>query len=146
MNQWKEQFTQKFGVVRDASRKRFDQLSVETITPLFEEFRDFTRSLGFQPEAPVSSEGVRSFKFGLAENAYMLLTFRLDGWRHCVATADFFVSTGPKPEPINAKVELGEANAAWVKARFQEPLDRFTDAFVGSMAGSSEFEPELISG
>lgn len=133
MNDWKKRFSKKLETVHNASSEQFEQLADRTLTPVFDDLQKFTAEQGIQAAAPLANPGIRTFKFALTENAYVLMTFRLSGLEHSELISEFVIPSRGKLPPINEHVELAEVNEAWARRAFEQALDHFVDAFVGSM-------------
>ena len=143
MNEWQQHFLQKVDLLQGASRDQFEQASDQIITPLFEEFRQFTSQQSLCATVPMAKPGIRSFKFALTENTYLLITFRLAGFDHCEAQSEFFVPGHQKITSTPTHVELPELDANWARTIFEQSLDRFIDSYVQSLGpnGQELFEP-----
>lgn len=144
MSDWKKRFTQKLDVVKDASRDQFDLVGDTELAPLFEEFRDFTATQGFAVAKPVSKPGLRTFRFGVAENCYTLLTFRLAGLEHAEMYAEWVVPGWDKSQPLVERVELACFDAGWARRMFERGLDQFLDAYMQSLGDRNESFADLI--
>lgn len=144
MNKWQEHFAQKLELVRDASRDRFEQVAEETITPTYEDFKRFAKQQGLQSAVPLIKNGIRTFKFAIAENAYTLMTFRLAGLAHCELHREFFVPNHEPGPPVAERIELNDVAPDWVVGTFESTLDMFIEAFVDSLASENTPAKELV--
>lgn len=133
MNDWQQKFLGKVDVLRGASRDQFEQSSEQIISHIFEEFREFTSQQSLSATAPIFKPGIRSFKFSLTENTYLIITFRLAGFDHCEAQSEFLVPGHQKIASTPAHIELPNLDAAWVRTIFEQSLDRFIDSYVQSL-------------
>ena len=133
MNEWQQKFLGKVDVLRGASRDQFEQSSEQIVTQIFEEFREFTSQQSLSATAPIIKPGIRTFKFSLTENTYLMITFRLAGFDHCEAQSEFFVPGHQKRTSTPAHVELPNLDATWVRTIFEQSLDRFIDSYVKSL-------------
>jgi hypothetical protein len=138
MNDWQKRFTQKVETVRNASSERFEEVATRTLSTCFEEFHQFTAQHGLTASAPLAKPGIRTFKFAMTENAYVLLTFKLSGLEGMELLSEFVIPSRGKLPPINQAVELAEANDVWSRRAFEQALDHFVDAFVESMDGQDK--------
>lgn len=136
MNKWQDRFTQKVETVRTASRDRFEKMAEEVLTPLFEEYREFTAGQGLQSAVPLAKGGIRAFKFSIGENAYVLLTFRLMGLEQVEVHIENFVPRQAKHAPSSERVEMPVLDAPWARRKFEEALDGFVDTYVHGIEGS----------
>ncbi len=133
MNDWQKNFLDKVDVLRGASRDQFEQSSEQIVEQIFEEFKEFTSQQSMCATAPIIKPGIRTFKFSLTENTYLMITFRLAGFDHCEAQSEFFVPGHQKITSTPAQVELPNLDANWVRTIFEQSLDRFVDSYVQSL-------------
>ena len=133
MNDWQKHFLQKVDLLRGASRDQFEQASEQIVNPLFEEFREFTSQQSLCATMPIVKPGIRSYKFALTENTYLLITFRLAGFDHCESQSEFFVPGHQKITSTPSHIELPEIDKNWVRTIFEQSLDRFIDSYVQSL-------------
>lgn len=133
MNEWQNRFTLKLETVRTATRDRFETIADETLTPIFDEFSNFARKHQFRATAPLGKTGIRTYKFALTENAYVLMTFRHAGFKQCDAETEFFVPGCDKLPSITKTAGLSEFDARWCRQIFEQALDRFLDSVTESL-------------
>jgi hypothetical protein len=145
MNEWQQRFAQKVDTVRRTSRERFESFADETITPVFEELREFTTQQGLDAAVPMTKPGIRILKFAVSENAYALITVRLGGLEYCEVQGEFCIPGQEKLPPADQRIELVDADADWARRVFETILDQFMDAFVASLAGRGGVCPDLVS-
>lgn len=138
MNDWQTQFSRKLDTVRTAASQHFEQVADQTLTPTYEEFRRFTTQQGLRSTAPLSKIGVRTFNFTFSENAYVLLTFHLDGLQHCKFLGEFCVPNLGKLPETTERLAFGDIDATQVRRVFEHSLDRFLDALVESLRGNQQ--------
>ncbi len=141
MSKWQERFTQKIGVVKEASCAQFESIAAECLEPLFEEFREFTAQQGLMAAVPVSRSGIRTYRFSMTENAYALLSFRFAGFEYCEMQGEIFVPGTERHALTPEHVELINFDVGWVRRMFERTLDEFLDAFVESLRSTA---PELV--
>ena len=142
MSKWQERFTQKVGVVKEASCGQFEAIAKKSLEPLFEEFRSFTAQQGLTATVPVSRSGFRTYKFTMTENAYVLMSFRFASFEHCEMQGELFVPGSDRHSLTPEHVELANFDSGWVRRMFEETLDAFLDAFVASLSSKA---PELVA-
>ena len=145
MNKWQKQFSEKVDVIRIASWDRFEQIAIEDIMPVFDEFSEFTRTRGLQAMAPAPTNGMRTFKFAITENAYVLMTFRLSGLESCEANAEFCIPKGKKTEDLRDRAEMADVDPQWTRQFFENALDQFMDAYLESLGTKPGAERELVT-
>ncbi len=138
MNNWQTEFTRKLDTVRAVASQHFEQVAEQTLTPTYEEFRRFATQEGLRSTAPLSKKGVRTFNFTFSENAYVLLTFHLDGLQHCKFLGEFCVPNLGKLPEVTERLAFGDIDTTQVSRVFEHALDRFLDALVESLKGKRE--------
>ncbi len=135
MTEWQTKFVRKMETVRKTASDYFEQVAEQTLMPTYEELREFTGQQGLQSTAPLSNKGARTFKFTLSENAYVLLTFHLDGLQHCKFLGEFCVPNLGKLPPASERLVLGDLDGPQAHRVFEHALDRFLDALVEALGG-----------
>ena len=144
MNKWQERFSQKIEVIRIASRDRFEQTAIENVLPVFEEFSEFIRIRGLQATAPAPTSGMRTFKFVITENAYVLMTFRMLGLESCEAKAEFLIPNDKKTETLRDHADFRDLSPKWTRQFFEMALDQFVDAYLESLGSKRGGKRELV--
>jgi len=134
MSGWREEFVERIAVVRRGVLDLFERFAGETLTAVFEEIRSFTADHGLRGSAPVSKAGLRTFKFSVADNAYVLITFRPRGLDRIEVFSEFTVPNRPKVSPLYDSTELIEAGQAWAQRSFEQSLDRFAEVMAQALA------------
>ena len=129
MKEWQRSFLGKLESAKQHWQHLFENLASESLEPVFGQFSEFTRANGFSVSAPDCEPGTRLFKFGLTENGYVLLTFRMRGLDGVAFTAEYFVPGPESVEPTQAEVNLTDAHENWFQKQFERTLDRFVVAF-----------------
>ncbi len=144
MNTWQERFTQKLDNVREAAEGFFQRFCGETLDVVFDEFCDFTSQRGLAGSAPLAKANVRTFKFEMSENAYVLMTFRSCDLEHCEVISEFSIPHHEKLPTAKNRVEMGDADDAWARRMFEESLDAFADALTTSYTKLANPSAEMI--
>jgi len=145
MNAWQERFAKKVETVRLASIDRFEHVAKDVINDVFAEFQEFMAQQGVHTSAPMSKKGLRTLKFSISENTYVLLTFRMAGIEHCDAQCEFFVPGHEKISPISERIELGSADPKAIRRVFEESLDGLMDAYVESLQSRDIIQDEPVA-
>jgi len=142
MQDWKQGFLDKLGQVQSQWSKRFEEVLEDPIGRVFEDLSSFLRNHGFHTATPLKQEGRRSFKFELAENAYLLMIFRSTSVGEFEIRTECFV---PGAEPVLSKTlgRVADASEPWVRQQFQSSLDRFVEQLSGNPASRSR-EEDLV--
>jgi hypothetical protein len=140
MNDWQKQFKKKLDRVRSAAQERFEQFACEVLSSTFDRVNTFTGEMGVHGSAPLARQGMRTFKFELTENAYVLMTFRATGLDQCEVESEFVVPHAEHLPACESRVALLDADEQWARDVFQNALDHFADA----LAEAYETQPELV--
>lgn len=133
MNSWQDRFTQKISKVKEASCGQFESIVTDCLEPTFEEVRGFTSKEGLTATVPIARAGIRTYKFAMTENAYVLMTFRFAGFEHCEMQAEVYAPGSESTKLQPEYVELTNFDVGWVRRMFEQTLDAFVDAFVASL-------------
>jgi hypothetical protein len=127
---WKQSFLEKLNQAQRQCSRRFEEAMDRQVVPVFQEFTDFLNNNGFSVSTPLRESIRRSFKFELAENAYVLLIFRFFGVGELELRRETFI---PGAEPILKKSvsRVADVNKDWARKRFQEGLDHLVELLAG---------------
>jgi len=136
MNDWQKRFAQKLETVQSVARDRFEQKADETLTPIFKEFGEFVRQYVVQATTPLTDYGIRTYRFAMSEDAYLLMTFRHMGFEQCEAQVEYFLPGSNNIPPTRETVTFSDVNASWCRVIFERSLDQFLDTLLNSMGGA----------
>ena len=125
MNEWQQSFAGKIEALRETWAQRFDTMAKETLEPTFEEFTEFVQQWNIQSNIPRAQNSMRSFKFILAEDAYVLIFFRGKGvdaveCQYGCAIPGQGTSEGPRSDTMVCNVDR-----KWAENCFKTALDAF---------------------
>ena len=131
MEQWKRTFLDKLSEAQSQWAGRFEDALDTAFQPVFDDHKAFLADNGFTLSTPLRESGRRSFKFELAENAYLLMMFRSTGVGELELRAETFV---PGNEPVLSKVaaRIADIDESWATEQLQSALDSFVDLLAGS--------------
>lgn len=135
MNEWQKRFAQKLETVQSVARDRFEQKADDTVTPVYREFAEFIRQYVVQATTPLTDFGIRTYRFAMSEDVYLLMTFRHMGFEQCEVQVEYFVPGSSSLPPKRERVTLSDMNVSWCRNLFQETLDQFLDTLLGTMGG-----------
>ena len=124
MHEWKKSFADQMGKLRTHWEVSFEQFADETLRSVFDEFADFVSRYDFQASVPREQAGMRSFKFALGEDNYVLMTFKPAKAGEFTVESELFCPGQGRLEPIQDFVAAGVADREWVEGCFQKALDR----------------------
>jgi hypothetical protein len=153
VEQWKQSFVNKLNAAQSHWVKRFDEALAKVVTPTVEEFREFLASHAFKVFSPFRDDGRQSFKFELAENAYLLMIFRAVGVGEAELRTETF-APGNEPVMMRVMARLADVDASWTRDKIQQGLDTFVELLAHSPSGATakpqtrerkQREPELVT-
>jgi hypothetical protein len=145
MNKWQEHFVKKVEVVRSTSRDRFEQIVIDNVAPVFDDFCEFAKMQGIQATSPLTKNGIRTFRFAITENAYLLMTFRLSGLEGCEANTEFFIPNHDKLPTYAEAAAFRDMDPQWTRTFFEKSLDQFMDSYLESLGDKAGIAGELIN-
>ncbi|MDX2199302.1 MAG: hypothetical protein SF069_10080 [Phycisphaerae bacterium] len=134
---WKKSFLDRLNQAQTNWVREFEESVEKAVGPAFDEMRGFLAENGFRVSKPLREEGRRSFKFELAENAYLLVLFRSAGIGEFEIRAECFVP-GQQPLLTKAIARNKDLNPTWAQQQFETALDNF----VGLLAGEQMEAPQ----
>lgn len=140
-DQWKKSFRDKLQQAQSKCATQFEAALEKTVVPVFEEFSGFLRENGFKLSRPLREQGHRSFKFELAENAYLLFIYKFT----CVGEFELRTEIfSPGSEPVLKKnpCRVADVNKKWVEQVFEAGLDELVDLL--NRAAEEKATPELV--
>jgi hypothetical protein len=123
---WKRSFLDKLHGALSQCAKQFDETLDGVVVPGFDELAEFLHDNGFDISRPLNELHRRSFKWGLAENAYLLMIFSFSGVGEFELRTEMFVP-GAEPTLEKRVGRLADTDGAWARAQLQSALDRFID-------------------
>ena len=135
MNEWQQRFAHKLETVQSVARDRFEQKADEILTPIFKEYGGFVRQFVVQATTPLTDFGIRTYRFAMSEDVYLLMTFQHHGFEQCEAKVEYFMPGNPL-SPSHHTVGLAEMNAHWCRSIFEKALDQFLDTLIDTMDGA----------
>jgi hypothetical protein len=137
MDDWKRGFSERLRNVQSRWVKQFEDTLDNDFVPAFDDLAGFLRNHGFTASMPLREEGRRSFKFELAENAYLLLIVRAIGIGDFELRTESF-APGCEPRLNKATERVADVNAEWARRRFQQTLDEFVEHLSGAQVPAEE--------
>lgn len=129
MDKWQQTFLGRLESVKKHWLNQYERIADEWIAPAFAMFDQFTTTHGFTVSSPDCDAGTRVYKFGLTENGYLLLSFRMHGLERVEAHTEIVVPGNKPVESTTARASLDDVDVDWIKQQFREALDRFVDTF-----------------
>ena len=144
MSQWEERFADKVQALRDRAVKSFECFAEEVVGPAFSDVAGFTGHLDFHSSTVQQRDGLRSFKFGFAENAYVLVHFRAKGVADVLCEHECFVPRKGQVGCVRTSQSLGQADRDWVDECFRLALDFFVDEYSGASTNEADAEVATV--
>lgn len=137
MDSWRRSFLNRLHEARSRFAEQFEEALDQAIVPVFDDLASFLCDNGFTALTPLKEQGRRSFKFELAENAYLLIIFRFSRVGEFELHAEMFA---PGSEPLLEKSggRITDIDRNWAQDHFRAGLDRF----VNLLAGKTVAEPD----
>ncbi len=139
---WKKNFSDKIKQVHSQWAQQFETVIDEHISPVFDEFSEFVSSHDFKTSTPMQEPGRRSFKFEIAENAYLLMIFRTQGVGEFQLGVEVF-APGVEPQSAKQTERLSDVTKAWAREQFQDALDAFVTK-LGAQQSVEAAEPVAV--
>lgn len=143
MNAWQQRFAHKLEMVRTATRDRFEHAAQQTLSPVFKEFADFTTRHHVRATAPLCKPGIRTYKFTMTENTYLLITFRHVGLQ-CEAQCECLAPGHNKLPAQTETTDISDMTTAWCRRLFEDALDRLLDTVTDVMGEGVTQELEAV--
>ncbi len=131
--QWRDGFVHKLDGLRSQWVDDFKHRVGNEVVPAFDEIATFVAEHGFRASSPVAQPDRQSFKFELAENAYVLMTLSHKSIDEVEMRYEYF-TPGAAPGDLERSVQVQDVNRGWATAWFQEALD----ALVGNLTGEDK--------
>ncbi|MCA9243800.1 MAG: hypothetical protein KDA32_07610 [Phycisphaerales bacterium] len=144
MDRWQNNFLEKLNQAQSKWVTSFEETLNRAVTPAFKRVSTFVSDNGFRVTSPLKEDGRRSFKFELAENAYLLLIFRFGGIGELEVRTESFVP-GREPSLNRSPVRLVDVDEEWATRQFQQSLDIFVDLLAGAKAADAANAEELLA-
>lgn len=145
-SQWRDGFVCKLDGLRSQWVDDFKHRVTSEVVPAFDEIAAFVAEHGFRASSPVTQPDRQSFKFEMAENAFVLLTLSHESIGDVLLRCEYF-APGAQPGDLVHHAQVQDLSREWATARFQEALDAFVAA-LGTGGGDNVSEPvdlELLS-
>lgn len=132
MGDWQQSFARRLSDLRNGWTRGFSRTVDEDIVPAFSQMESFLATNGFTVSTPRTDGTVRSFKFALGEDVYVILSFRLHGPLEVEASDEIFVAGNTDVKPRSECTPIQSINAGWAQRQFQAALDRFLEGLEAS--------------
>lgn len=138
---WKERFLERLNRAQRRCSEWFESALDEAAGGVFGELEAFLSANGFRVSRPLREAGRRSYKFELAENAYVLFIFRFRAVGEFELRTEIF-APGCEPRLETLSFSIADLKPDWARERFQRALDEFVELLSGESARQGE--PALV--
>ncbi len=138
---WKESFLERLNRAQRRCSEWFESALDQAVEGVFGELEAFLSANGFRVSRPLREPGRRSYKFELAENAYVLFIFRFRAVGEFELRCEIF-APGREPRLETLNFSIADLKPDWARERFQQALDEFVELLSGEPARSDE--PALV--
>ena len=133
MDNWKRCFLKKLHEVQSRCVQQFEDTLKHTVDPVYEELSLFLGDNGFRISTPLNEPGHRSFKFELAENAYLLIILRSTGVDDFELRSEM-LAPGSEPNLERHTSRTSDMRKEWAQSLFQAGLDGLVELLRGQKA------------
>jgi len=130
MNQWQQQFAQQMQALCSQSTQWFERFAREALDPAFESMSSFLAQWRFDISSPKAQADRWTFRFGLTENGYVLVWFKMDGFDTLECEYEYSLPGIGRVSGAKIQGSLREADQEWAESCFQAAMDAFVSKFV----------------
>lgn len=141
MNQWEQQFAEQMEALCAQSTSCFSHFAEHVLEPAFEAVSSFVERWHYETSTPSCEQGRRAFRFGLTEDAYVLVWFRLDGLDMLECEYEYGLPQHGRVSGVRTTGSLRSADEQWARSCFQMALSNFVTKFLE--AGNRQHTPEM---
>jgi hypothetical protein len=144
MNDWERDFSRRMESLRELSTDCLERFMQADLQTAFGNFSNFLSQWKFQTSTPQTQPGRRSFKFALTEDAYVLVTFRLEGIDALECEWEYGVPVVGRVAGVRCSCSLRKVDRQWGESCFQKALDGLLVKLGGADAKKKGREPVLV--
>jgi hypothetical protein len=137
MDQWKQTFAKRLSDVQARWAVQFDDTLDNSVNTVFHELADFLLEYGITAAIPMQEPGRRSFKFELAEDAYLLVIFRSRAVDEFELSRQSF-ALGSETKLRKSTERLSTVTKELSRREFQAALDAFIELLGGPQVPTEE--------
>jgi len=123
MTDWEKEFAKKMELLHEQSTTCLEQFLQEDLQNAFDAMSAFLAQWKFHTSTPQTQAGRRSFKFGLTEDAYVIVTFRLEGVDLLECETEYGLPAVGRVNGTRSTSSLRKADQQWGESCFQKALD-----------------------
>ncbi len=144
MNDWEREFSRKMESLRELSTDSLERFMQADLQTAFEGVTNFLSQWKFQTSTPQTQPGRRSFKFALTEDAYVLVTFRLEGIDSLECEWEYGIPVVGRIAGLRCSSSLRKVDRQWGDSCLQKALDGFLTKLGEADAKKKGREPVLV--
>ena len=144
MDKWQQDFSSRVTVLRDRWAKEFDHWAAHQLLPVFKDFAEFSLHCELHATSAKDQKGVRSFKFALTEDAYVLVSFRSTGVDGLEFDYECWLPTQGRVAGVKSNTVGHNAERHWIDSCFRMALDDLVSKFA-NMAGVHHAEEMAVA-
>ena len=144
MNDWEKDFSKRMESLHAQSTNCLERFLQEDLQGAYAAVSNFLSQWKFQNSMPQSQAGRRSFKFALTEDAYVIVTFRLDGLDVLECESEYSLPAIGRVPGTRWASSLRKVDRQWGDACFQKALDGLLAKLAEIDSKKKTREPVLV--
>ncbi len=142
MDKWQQEFAARVGTLREQWGRRFEAFAGQTLQPVYGDFEAFAARCELRTGNPRTQTGLRTFKFSLTEDAYVLVHFRPKGIDRIEFDYECAVPGIGRIEGVRTSATADQSTRDWVQSCFRMALDDLLTRYTEGAAARAT--PELV--
>ncbi len=146
MDKWHQDFSSKLNALRESWSGQFEGIAVDLLDPIFTATCEFVRRCDMQASTTPEQKGIRTYKFGLCEDAYVMLYFRPKGVDQIECDYECFLPRAGKVSGVKSSASARSAERAWAEGCFRMALDDLVSRFSEARRHAHDAELSLAAG
>lgn len=144
MTEWEKEFSKKMESLHEQSTTSLERFLQEDLQTAYTALSSFLSQWKFQASTPQVQAGRRSFKFALTEDAYVIVTFRLEGVDSLECESEYGLPATGRVSGTRHNSSLRKVDRQWGEACFQKALDGLLVKLGELDARKKSREPVLV--
>ncbi len=144
MNDWEKDFSKRMESLHAQSATCLERFLQEDLEAAFASFTNFLSQWKFQTSTPQTQAGRRAFKFALTEDAYVIVTFRLDGLDLVECESECSLPMVGRVPGTRVTTSLRKVDRQWGESCFQKALDALLAKLSEADLKKKSREPVLV--
>lgn len=144
MTEWEKEFTRKMESLHEQSTTCLERFLQEDLQGAYSALSSFVAQWRFQTSTPQAQAGRRSFKFALTEEAYVIVTFRMENLDTAVCEWEYGLPAVGRVSGTRCSSSLRKVDRQWGETCFQKALDGLLAKMTELDARKKTREPVLV--